>query len=55
MDGTTVTSVRRGDDGYVVMTDQGEWSCATVVVATGAFNVPRVPAFAAAVPSTVRR
>ncbi len=53
MDGTTVTSVRRVDDGYVVTTDQGEWSCATVVLASGAFNVPRVPACAAAVPPRV--
>ena len=48
-----MTSVRRTDDGYVVTTDQGEWSCATVVLASGAFNVPSVPAFAAAVPSAV--
>src|SRR5271155_5017397 len=51
--GTSVTSVRRDDDGYVVVTDQGEWSCASVVVATGAFNLPCVPAFAQAVPSAV--
>jgi putative flavoprotein involved in K+ transport len=51
--GTTVTSVRQADDGYVVTTDQGEWSCATVVLASGAFNVPSVPAFAAAVPPAV--
>ena len=48
--GTTVTSVRRTDDGYLVTTDQGEWSCSTVVLATGAFNLPHVPAFAEAVP-----
>jgi putative flavoprotein involved in K+ transport len=53
MTGTTVTSVRRHADGYLVSTDQGEWGCATVVVASGAFNVPRVPAFAPAVPSNV--
>jgi putative flavoprotein involved in K+ transport len=53
MSDTTVTSVRRTDDGYVVTTDQGEWSCATVVLASGAFNVPRVPAFAVAVPPEV--
>ena len=51
--GTTVTSVRRTDDGYQVTTDQGEWRCATVVLATGAFNLPHVPAFAEAVPSSV--
>ena len=53
MTGTTVTSVRRTDHAYVVTTDQGEWDCATLVVASGAFNVPQVPDFAAAVPSKV--
>jgi putative flavoprotein involved in K+ transport len=53
MDGTTVTSVRRTDDGYLVSTDQGEWICDTVVLASGAFNMPRVPAVAAAVPPAV--
>src|SRR6516162_10847886 len=51
LSGTTVTSVRSSDDGYTVTTDQGEWNCATVLLASGAFNVPRVPAFAAAMPS----
>jgi putative flavoprotein involved in K+ transport len=51
--GTTVTSVRRIDDYYVVTTDEGEWRCATVVLASGAFNIPRVPALAAAVPPEV--
>ena len=50
---TTVTSVRPADDGYRVTTDQGEWQCQTVVLATGAFNVPRVPSFAEAVPASV--
>jgi putative flavoprotein involved in K+ transport len=51
--GTTVTSVRRTDRGYSVTTDHGEWECLTVVLATGAFNVPRVPACAEAVPVSV--
>jgi putative flavoprotein involved in K+ transport len=51
--GTTVTSVRRTDEGYRVTTDNGEWECTTVVLASGAFNVPRLPAFADAVPATV--
>jgi putative flavoprotein involved in K+ transport len=50
---TTVTSVRRTDGGYRVTSDKGEWQCRTVVLATGAFNVPRVPAVAEAVPSSV--
>src|SRR5215510_7890670 len=39
----TVTSVRRTDDGYSVATDQGEWRCATVVLATGACNIADTP------------
>jgi putative flavoprotein involved in K+ transport len=48
-----VTSVGRTDDGYRVATDQGEWRCRTVVLASGAFNVPHVPDFASALPSSV--
>ena len=51
--GTTVTTVRRTDGGYRVMTDQGVWDCRAVVLASGAFNVPRVPAFADAVPASI--
>jgi putative flavoprotein involved in K+ transport len=51
--GTTVESVRASDGGYCVVTDQGDWQCSTVVVATGAFNVPRVPDYADAVPSAL--
>ncbi len=50
---TTVTSVARTDDGYRVATDQGEWRCRTAVLATGACNIPRVPALAAAVPDGI--
>ena len=50
---TTVTSVRRWDDGYRVTTDQGAWDCRAVVLASGACNIATVPAFATAVPSTV--
>ena len=50
---TTVTSVRAADAGYVVATDQGEWHCPTVVLATGACNIPRVPPVGAAVPPTI--
>jgi putative flavoprotein involved in K+ transport len=51
--GVTVTSVRRTDGGYCVATDHDEWQCPTVVIATGAFNVPRVPACSEAVPASV--
>ncbi len=51
--GCNVTSVRRTDDGYRVTTSAGELECRTVVVASGAFNRPVVPAFGAAVPTSV--
>ena len=50
---TTVTSVRRAGAGYQVSTDQGDWQCRTVVLATGACNIARVPAVAEAVPSAI--
>jgi putative flavoprotein involved in K+ transport len=50
---TTVTSVQRTEDGYRVATDQGVWDCRTIVLASGAFNVPRIPAFADGVPPGV--
>ena len=51
--GTTVTSVRRTDGAYTVATDRDEWRSPTVVLATGAFNVPRIPACAEGVPAAV--
>lgn len=52
--GTRVISVRRTDTGYLVATDQGEWQCKTVVIATGACNIANVPRLAEAVPNTIR-
>ena len=50
---TTVTSVRRTDDGYRVATSAGDISCRTVVLASGAFNRPTVPALREGVPASV--
>ena len=50
---TGVTSVRATDTGYVVATDRGDWHCRTVVLATGACNIPSVPALAGAVPAGI--
>jgi putative flavoprotein involved in K+ transport len=47
---TVVTSVRAGPAGYALQSNQGEWSATTVVLATGACNLPKVPDVAAAVP-----
>jgi putative flavoprotein involved in K+ transport len=47
---TTVTSVTGDDPGFKVSTDQGDWCCRTLVLASGACNIARVPALAEAVP-----
>jgi putative flavoprotein involved in K+ transport len=51
---TTVTSVRPSEDGYLVATDRGELRCRSVVVASGACNVPHVPLLRQAVPSSIQ-
>lgn len=51
---TEVKSVRLSGDGYEIATNRGEWRCRSVVLATGECNVPRVPAFAEALPSAIR-
>ena len=50
---TTVTSVRSTETGYMVRTDQGDWLCRAVVVASGACNVADVPGFANRVPRSI--
>ena len=50
---TTVTSARSTETGYLVRTDQGDWLCRAVVVASGACNVADVPSFANRVPRSV--
>ena len=50
------TTVRRiaGDSGrYVVVTDRGSWTCRTVVMASGACNLPAVPALAEQLPDGI--
>jgi putative flavoprotein involved in K+ transport len=45
--------VRSTEVGYLVRTDQGDWSCRTVVLASGACNIAGVPPFADRVPASV--
>jgi putative flavoprotein involved in K+ transport len=50
---TTVTSLRQADQGYHVATDRGELRCRSVVLASGACNLPNVPALRQAVPASI--
>jgi predicted NAD/FAD-binding protein len=47
---TTVIRVSRSSDGYTVTTNRETWACRALVIATGASNVPDVPALAAELP-----
>src|SRR3954463_7339381 len=47
---TSVTRVRPAEGGYAVATDRGEWHSKTLVLASGACNIPSVPAFEQALP-----
>jgi putative flavoprotein involved in K+ transport len=50
---TTVTSVRSTETGYLVCTDQDDWLCRAIVVASGACNIADVPSFANKVPRSI--
>ena len=50
---TTVKRVSRLGDGYTVATDHGTWRCRTLVIASGACNVPVVPALSAQLPAAI--
>jgi putative flavoprotein involved in K+ transport len=50
---TNVTSLNRTDDGYRVATSEGDFRCRSVVIASGACNVPSVPALRDAVPVSI--
>lgn len=52
---TTVTAVRPGPSGFTVDTNSGPWRSRAVIVASGAASVPRVPAVAGALPSTIHQ
>ena len=51
---TRVTSLTQAEDGYALKTTEGDWRCRTIVIASGACNIAKEPAFADAVPSNVR-
>jgi len=51
--GVAVTSVTRDGRDYRVQTTAGTWSAPSVVIATGACNIPKIPALAAGVPAGI--
>jgi len=50
---TTVTSLRAIEHGYEAITNQGRWTCDSVVVAAGPANIANIPAMDERVPETV--
>jgi putative flavoprotein involved in K+ transport len=52
---TAVTSVRRTDTGYRVVTSGGEIDCHALVIASGACNVPSVPSLGQAMPAAIEQ
>ena len=50
---TPVTAVRQIEDGYQVVTGQGELRCRTLVLASGACNLPSIPALRQGFPSSI--
>ena len=52
---TTVTSVRRVDEGYEVVTGNGGFRCRCVILASGACNLPAVPRLREAVPDSIQQ
>ena len=53
--GTKVKSVQALDAGYRVVTNRGEWRTRALVIASGAFNLPLVPAVGDALPGEIRQ
>ncbi len=50
---TTVTRVRVHERGYAVDTDRGNWTCNSVIIASGCANIANVPGGSAEVPASV--
>ena len=51
---TRVNRVTACDEGYKVSTNQGDWTCRTLVIASGVMNTPAIPACAGELPPTIR-
>jgi putative flavoprotein involved in K+ transport len=53
--GTAVTSVSPTEGGYALATSGGGFECRCVVIASGACNLPSVPALHSAIPSSIHQ
>jgi putative flavoprotein involved in K+ transport len=53
--GTTVISLKQHPNGYQVTTERGHWHCRSVVIASGACNLPSTPKIAEAVPADIQQ
>lgn len=53
--GTEVTRVSAANGGFAVDTNHGRWQARNVVLANGAFQCPRIPPAAAALPAHIRQ
>jgi putative flavoprotein involved in K+ transport len=51
---TAVTSLTQSNGGFLVETTNGCFRCRTVIIASGACNVPTIPAVSQGVPASVR-
>lgn len=51
--GTDVRRMSTSDGGFSVETSDGTWRARNVVLATGAYQIPKIPALAAGLPGSV--
>jgi putative flavoprotein involved in K+ transport len=51
--GVEVTSVERNGEAFLVRASEGDYEAENVVMATGLYQSPRIPAFSARIPSTI--
>ena len=51
---TAVSSVRADNGQYRIVSDDGEWCCRAVILASGACNIPSVPKVSKLLPSDIR-
>ena len=52
---TNVTSVTRNEDSYHVTTSNGDIRCRSLVIASGACNLPSVPSIRSSIPSVIEQ